>query len=110
VGRLTFTPQTRGLGLAIGATRAQVAMAIFGSDEYLQHVVEGFYQRFLDRAAEQAGLAAWTQRLKQGHSDEASWPESWTPRRTSSSIRRPLESGDCLSLVSIQFGRPIPTW
>jgi len=56
--------------LAAGATRAQVATAIFASDEYRGHLVDGFYQRFLDRPADVGGLAAWANALKAGRRDE----------------------------------------
>jgi uncharacterized repeat protein (TIGR01451 family) len=55
---------------ASGASRAQVAAAIFASDEYRHHLVEGYYQHFLDRTADAGGLASWTNQLKQDVRDE----------------------------------------
>jgi len=51
---------------AAGVTRAQVATAIFASDEYRQHLVESMYEHFLDRSSDPGGLAAWTGQLKLG--------------------------------------------
>jgi Domain of unknown function (DUF4214) len=53
-----------------GATRAQVAAAIFGSDEYHQDLVSAYYQQVLDRTADAGGLAGWANLLKQGVRDE----------------------------------------
>jgi uncharacterized protein (TIGR03118 family) len=56
--------------LAHGATRAEVATAIFTSNEFLQDLVDSFFQRFLRRAPDNAGLATFTGLLRQGARDE----------------------------------------
>jgi len=53
-----------------GYTRAMVADAILKSVEYEQRLVLQFYQRFLRRAADPAGLAAYTQVLQNGIKEE----------------------------------------
>jgi parallel beta-helix repeat protein len=63
-GQATFTPQLTG-----GATRAQVAAAVFASVEYRQEQVSGYYQRFLQRSADDGGLGAFVGALGQGTSD-----------------------------------------
>jgi len=55
---------------AAGETRAQVASAIFASDEYRQHLLDGLYLHFLDRHVDQSGLNTWTGALKSGVRDE----------------------------------------
>jgi parallel beta-helix repeat protein len=50
-------------------SRAQVAAAIFGSAEYQQDLVEHYYQEFLGRYGDPAGLAAWEAQLKVGMTD-----------------------------------------
>jgi hypothetical protein len=65
VGR-AFWDQT----LAKGTSRADVALGFFGSNEYRTEQVQSYYQRFLDRAAEPAGLSTWLARLQQGARDE----------------------------------------
>jgi hypothetical protein len=52
--------------LAQGATREQVAEAVFGSEEFRQDLVQSYYQHFLGREAEPGGLQYWTQALRQG--------------------------------------------
>jgi hypothetical protein len=57
-------------GLNTGTfSRAQVAAAIFGSAEYQQDLVELYYQEFLGRNADPAGLAGWEAQLKSGMTD-----------------------------------------
>jgi hypothetical protein len=46
-----------------------VAGVIFASDEYRGDLVQSYYQRFLDRTAEPAGLASWVAFMKT-HSDQ----------------------------------------
>jgi hypothetical protein len=53
-----------------GATRAQVAAGILGSDEYHQDLVSAYYQQVLDRAVDAGGLMGWSNLLKQGARDE----------------------------------------
>jgi uncharacterized protein (TIGR03118 family) len=53
-----------------GGTRAQVATAIFTSDEFRQDLVQSFYQRFLRRAADSGGLNTFVSLLRQGMRDE----------------------------------------
>jgi uncharacterized delta-60 repeat protein len=50
-GRSTFDQL-----LASGTTRVQVAAMIFASTEYAQDLVQGFYQRFLHRTGDAAGV------------------------------------------------------
>jgi hypothetical protein len=64
-GRANFTQ-----ALANGATRSQVAAALFGSDEYRQGLVQSLFQRFLRRAADSAGLALFSTALKLGARDQ----------------------------------------
>jgi Bacterial Ig-like domain (group 3)/FG-GAP-like repeat/Domain of unknown function (DUF4214)/FG-GAP repeat len=56
--------------LAQGATRQQVADAVFASAEYRELLVRGFYQRFLQRDADLGGLQNHVNRLAQGQTDE----------------------------------------
>ncbi|HLN31276.1 MAG TPA: DUF4214 domain-containing protein [Gemmataceae bacterium] len=56
--------------LALGATRGQVAAAIFGSSEYQQYLVQTLYQRFLQRPADAGGLATFANLLASGARDE----------------------------------------
>jgi len=56
--------------LANGATRAQVATAIFASREYQQDVVQGFYKVYLNRSADPSGLTTFANMLASGGRDE----------------------------------------
>jgi hypothetical protein len=56
--------------LAQGATRGQVAAAVFASLEYEQDLIEGYYQRFLNRPADTLGLLSFVNALRQGAGDE----------------------------------------
>jgi hypothetical protein len=60
-----------GGALARGATREDVAAAVFGSAEYRGDLVEGAYQRFLHRGSDAGGRAAFLDALGQGLRDEA---------------------------------------
>src|SRR5262249_4731500 len=53
-----------------GATPGQVATAVFGSTEFLQDRVQGWYQSYLHRLGESAGLDFWTAALRQGTQDD----------------------------------------
>jgi|GEM_PF-2413676 len=55
---------------AVGESRAQVAVAIFSSDEYRQVLVNDFYQFLLERPADQGGLSTWSGALRSGVRDE----------------------------------------
>jgi hypothetical protein len=58
-------------GLANGTlTRERIAEAVFGSTEFQRDLVLSFYQRFLHRAADSAGLNAFVNLLQQGMRDE----------------------------------------
>ena len=57
--------------LNAGTTTSQIAAAIFGSDEYLNEVVQSFYQSLLDRPADPGGQAAFAGLLEHGASDGA---------------------------------------
>jgi RHS repeat-associated protein len=59
-----------GQALANGVSRGAVATAVLTSAEAARHDVQGFYQRFLHRAAEPAGLNAWVGMLTQGRETE----------------------------------------
>jgi uncharacterized delta-60 repeat protein len=50
--------------LANGASRMQIAAIVLGSPEYLQHLVQGYYQTLLHRAADSAGLNGFVSMLK----------------------------------------------
>jgi hypothetical protein len=56
--------------LAAGATREQVARAIFSSTEYRQNLVQGYYKQFLRRDAEQSGRDAFGGLLQAGARDQ----------------------------------------
>jgi hypothetical protein len=56
--------------LASGVSPAEVATAIFASTEFLQDVVQGFYQSFLHRPADATGLGVWVSALQRGMSDD----------------------------------------
>jgi hypothetical protein len=73
-----------GRALASGASHAEVARAIFSSDEFRQHLLHfpayldreesflqpyllhGFYQRLLHRDADPGGLIYWVEALRRG--------------------------------------------
>jgi hypothetical protein len=57
--------------LAQGATRQQVAQAIFASNEYRQDLVRSFYWLYLHRPADRGGLNAFAGALGQGATDQA---------------------------------------
>jgi hypothetical protein len=66
VGRAAYSQ-----ALAQGASRGQIAAAIFASTEYLQNLVQSFYQTFLHRGADPIGLNAFLTALQNGaHDDE----------------------------------------
>jgi hypothetical protein len=52
-----------------GASRDDVAAAIFGSQEYSQDLVRSYYQEFLHRPADSTGLDGWVAAIRQGLSD-----------------------------------------
>jgi uncharacterized membrane protein len=56
--------------LAAGASRAQVAAAVFASDEYRANLVRDLYRRFLGRDAGDAEVAAQVAALGRGARDE----------------------------------------
>jgi len=60
-GQATFGPL---VGQAQG--RRQVADALFGSHEFRQNLVQDYYQYFLGRPADAAGLNSWTDSLRHG--------------------------------------------
>jgi hypothetical protein len=53
-----------------GATPGEVAAVIFGSSEFAMDQVESYYQQFLHRPADSAGLEFFTNVLAQGGHDE----------------------------------------
>ncbi len=53
-----------------GATRTQVAAAIYGSTEYRQVLIQGYYQQFLMRNADAAGLNGFVTAIQNGARDE----------------------------------------
>jgi hypothetical protein len=53
-----------GQALAAGMSRATLASTIFGSPEYHQDGVRGYYRDFLDRDADPTGLLTWVKLLK----------------------------------------------
>jgi hypothetical protein len=59
-----------GQALTEGVSRAQVAAAIFASDEYRNDLVSSDYTQFLHRNADTVGLAAFAKALGQGARDE----------------------------------------
>jgi hypothetical protein len=64
-GQATYTQ-----ALANGATRTQVATAIYSSTEYYQVLVGGFYKQFLLRPADSSGLNGYVMVLQNGARDE----------------------------------------
>src|SRR5262249_7614856 len=64
-GQATFGPQLDG-----GVARGTVAAAVLTSPEAEQRSVQGFYSRFLHRAADPAGLEAWVGRMRLGAAEE----------------------------------------
>jgi uncharacterized membrane protein len=56
--------------MAKGMTRAQVAAAIFRSDEYRTDLVQSYYQTYLHRAADAGGFSAFLAALRRGRRDE----------------------------------------
>jgi hypothetical protein len=56
--------------LTSGASTAQVAAAIFASNEYRQDLVQSYYLRFLHRAADKGGLGTFVNALNQGARDQ----------------------------------------
>jgi uncharacterized protein (TIGR03118 family) len=61
---------TFGIALANGASTGQVAASILGSQQGLQAIVQGFYGNLLHRAADNAGLTAFTNAMQQGLTDQ----------------------------------------
>jgi hypothetical protein len=59
-----------GTALALGATPAAIAAAVFGSTEYQRDLVTSYYQTYLGRAPDSAGLADFATALQQGTRDE----------------------------------------
>jgi len=69
------TPQPQELtqfnqAFANGATLAQIAADVFSSPEYVQDEIGGFYQQYLRRSADSAGLSYFVNAREQGASDE----------------------------------------
>jgi hypothetical protein len=58
-----------GQALATGVSRAEVAAAVFASPEFLQDLVQSYYQQFLRRTGEIAGLNYWLVALHDGMTD-----------------------------------------
>jgi hypothetical protein len=56
--------------LAGGASRAQVAAALLGSDEYRQGLLQHDYQQYLGRSLDAVGQAVWLPALRQGVGDD----------------------------------------
>lgn len=52
--------------LAQGVTQAQIADIVFGSEEYRRDVVSGWYEHYLDRAADAAQIAPFLAQLDAG--------------------------------------------
>jgi hypothetical protein len=53
-----------------GMTRGQVASVIWASDEYHADLIQGYYRRFLHRAADSTGLNGFVVFLRQGGRDQ----------------------------------------
>jgi len=49
---------------------AQIVEAVFGSHEYRNDLVGGWYQQFLDRPADGGGLTTFTDQLASGATDQ----------------------------------------
>jgi hypothetical protein len=47
-----------------------VAAAVLANPEFVQNLVQGFYQQFLHRTADTAGLNSWVANLEQGMSGD----------------------------------------
>ena len=63
---------TLGQALASRAlTPGAVAAMVFGSSEYEQNLVQGYFESFLQRQADSSGLAAFASMLQQGELDQA---------------------------------------
>jgi Domain of unknown function (DUF4214) len=56
--------------LAGGMTRSTIAAVVFGSQEYLQDLVQSYYQTYLKRPADNGGLAAFVAAMQQGTTDQ----------------------------------------
>ena len=56
--------------LGSGASHAAAAAIVFGSAEYTQDLVEGYYQTYLGRQADTGGLASCMTTLQQGGTDQ----------------------------------------
>jgi hypothetical protein len=56
--------------LGQGASRTALALGVVNGPEGERHVVQGFYQKFLGRAADLGGLNAWAANLQGGVPDE----------------------------------------
>jgi hypothetical protein len=57
--------------LAAGASKRDIASAIFASLEYRQDLVQGYFHSILVRSADQAGLGIFADALADGVTDEA---------------------------------------
>jgi hypothetical protein len=67
--QIVITPPSGGTAPS-SSTLVQVASAFSHSAEYYQNLITGVYQKYLGRAPDQAGLAAWVRAMQQGLSDE----------------------------------------
>jgi streptogramin lyase len=56
--------------LSSGGARAQLAAVVLTSTEFRQDLVQGYYQAYLHRAADSAGLQSWLGALATGVSDD----------------------------------------
>ena len=56
--------------LAAGATRGQVAAAIFGSQEFQQDLVQGLFGTFLGRTADSGSLNGFVNAMQHGATDQ----------------------------------------
>jgi hypothetical protein len=57
--------------LTSGGPQLQLAADVLATDEYRTDLVQGLYERLLDRPADSAGLAASVQALRLGAADDA---------------------------------------
>ena len=94
-GRASFSDQ-----LSQGASRTQVDTQMLASGEYRQNVAEGYYEQYLFRTGETAGLQFWVSHLQQGDTDEqvlAGFPGE-PEYSTQIEHRQPLSSGAPLAV------------
>src|SRR5262249_4498974 len=83
-----------GLALAAGFSRSQLALAVLTSPEYKTDLIQSYYQKYLRRPADQAGLTTFVALL-------GSQPPGLQPIFTGNSLlqRPPIRDEDIIAML-----------